>query len=91
MNLILKNVTQVSTNGEILEYESLFIQGHSIRYVHIPKEINTRRLMGAYLSSYQSLNNKAPKKYHVSKTKIARMNEGLTEKEDIILPTNNLN
>lgn len=91
MNLILKNVTQVSTNGKILEYETLFIQGHSIRYVHIPKEINIRRLMSTYLSSYQSLHTKAPKKYHLTKTKIAKMNEESTEKEDIIFPTNNFN
>jgi small nuclear ribonucleoprotein (snRNP)-like protein len=54
MNILLRNVTQSKLqvkgeNEEDVVHESYYINGPSIRYVHIPSEINAFSHVGAYM------------------------------------------
>ena len=52
MNVTLQDARQISASGISLDMEFVFLNGSSIRYVHIPKEINIVKHMNDYVSMH---------------------------------------
>lgn len=56
MNISMSNVTlKLLLTGEKKKFDSFFVNGKSIRYVHIPDEINMRKSMDKVLKRYCSV------------------------------------
>lgn len=56
MNISMSDVTlKLLLTGEEKKFDSFFVNGKSIRYVHIPDEINMRKSMDKVLKRYCSV------------------------------------
>lgn len=55
MNVTLRNVKQLFPNGDIKHLDLAFVNGTTILYVHLPRDINPVKHLNEYV---RSINNK---------------------------------
>lgn len=62
MNISMSNVCYKSYRGIMTNFDSFFVQGVNVRFVHIPDEIDMRKSMERYLKSESDAQNKIHKR-----------------------------
>lgn len=40
MNIMLEDVTYENNDGNCINYETMYVKGRSIRYIHLPKNVS---------------------------------------------------
>lgn len=69
MNLVLIGTKQTFPNGSIIEQETAFVNGPSIRYVHFPKHINAAKQVNEYLKLTDKLKARSKPHQIIDRTK----------------------
>lgn len=53
MNMTLINARQVFPSGQVVEMETTFVQGSTVRYVHLPNELPIVKHMDIYMKTIE--------------------------------------
>ncbi|KAK3083844.1 hypothetical protein FSP39_003977 [Pinctada imbricata] len=84
MNVSMSNVIFETYKGISREFESFFVQGQHIRYVHIPDEIDIRKAMEAQLGIRTRMREKVTRDVRNAALKKIQKREREYEKERVL-------
>lgn len=82
MNISMSNVCYKSYRGNMTNFDSFFVQGVNVRYVHIPDEIDMRKAMEKYIKLESDAQNKVQKRIRdAAMKKIKKRQEAVLKAE----------